>query len=121
MINGKKPPTGGWKLDLHSDKVMAIWFTDGNVRTMYSLDWKTRYSPYDTFLGEVRFQKLIAKYGDKAGYVLISKNDNAKAHLRTIIKAFQEGKEITVTDMLREKVEGYMKRHHQKFDSKLKK
>ena len=34
----------GWKLGQDSFTKMIVWFKDGNVRTMYSIDWKHKLS-----------------------------------------------------------------------------
>ncbi|MEO9870392.1 MAG: hypothetical protein ABJQ69_03755 [Ekhidna sp.] len=59
-------PKGGWKLKRDSHFKMIVWFKDGNVRTMYSLDWRHKYAPLDIKVGMGRLKKLIADYGSKA-------------------------------------------------------
>lgn len=62
----------GWKLGHDSFNKMIVWFKDGNVRTMYSIDWKHRYSEStDKALGMARFRKKIKEYGSLAGTVEI--------------------------------------------------
>lgn len=102
MIN---TPKGGWKLKRDSANVMVVWFTDGNIRTMYSLDWKHRFSKaFDKDLGWKRFHVLIIKYGDKAQGMLISKNDHEIPSMRTLLKLFSKGIEIPITKELKERI-----------------
>lgn len=58
----------GWKLGVDSETKLIVWFKDGNVRTMYSLDWKHKFSKVkDRNLGITRLRTLIKKYGPLAG------------------------------------------------------
>jgi len=58
----------GWKLGQDSATKLIVWFKDGNVRTMYSIDWKHRYSKTkDRQLGLARFRKKLKEYGPLAG------------------------------------------------------
>ena len=62
MTSSKK-----WKLGEDSMSKMIIWFQDGNIRTMYSLDWKHKHSKTrDKALGLERFRKLNKTYGTLA-------------------------------------------------------
>lgn len=61
-----------WKLKQDSFSKMIIWFADGNVRTLYSIDWKHKYSKNrDAKLGLDRFYTKIKQYGEKAQYCMI--------------------------------------------------
>ncbi len=62
-------PKGGWKLKRDSHYKMIVWFKDGNVRTMYSLDWRHKYAPRDKTIGINRLKKKIADYGVKANTI----------------------------------------------------
>lgn len=56
-----------WKLGQDSLSKMIVWFQDGNVRTMYSLDWRHKRSKTrDKAIGLERFNKLIKTYGASA-------------------------------------------------------
>jgi hypothetical protein len=57
------PPKGGWKLKRDSLTKLILWFHDGNIRTLYSLDWRHSYSARDREIGLERFQKRIELYG----------------------------------------------------------
>ena len=62
MAEGKK-----WKLGQDSSTKMIVWFKDGNVRTMYSIDWKHRLSKTKSkATGLQRFRKKIEEYGSLA-------------------------------------------------------
>ena len=39
-------PKEGWKLKRDSLSKLLIYFKDGNVRTLWSLDWKHKYSKF---------------------------------------------------------------------------
>ncbi len=65
-------PKGGWKMGRDSFSKMICWFKDGNIRTMFSLDWRHRYSRRrDRQIGLDRFHKKITEYGARAGVVEI--------------------------------------------------
>lgn len=101
----KTTPLGGWKLKRDSINVMVVWFTDGNKRTMYSLDWKHKFSPHkDETIGWLRFYNLKKRYGIRALGMLISKNDSDKPHLRTLLKLFSRGREIPITDNVKNRI-----------------
>lgn len=60
----------GWKLGQDSATKMIVWFKDGNVRTMYSIDWKHKFSKSKSKeLGLQRFRKKIKEYGALAGTI----------------------------------------------------
>jgi hypothetical protein len=62
----------GWKLGQDSFTKMIVWFKDGNVRTMYSIDWKHKLSKtISKETGLARFRKKIKEYGPLAGTVEI--------------------------------------------------
>jgi len=62
----------GWKLGKDSSTKMIVWFKDGNVRTMYSIDWKHKLSKTkDKETGLMRFRKKIKEYGPLAGTIEI--------------------------------------------------
>lgn len=60
------PPKGGWKLKRDSATKLIVWFRDGNIRTMYSIDWRHSYSVRDPEIGMARFMQLLGKYDTKA-------------------------------------------------------
>lgn len=70
---------------------MITWFKDGNVRTMYSIDWTNRYSVRDRQIGLQRFREKVTSYGDKARYAAVY--DVATGNT---LCQFVEGKEIPV-------------------------
>ena len=62
----------GWKLGQDSFTKMIVWFKDGNVRTMYSIDWKHKLSKTRSKeTGLARFRKKIQQYGPLAGTIEI--------------------------------------------------
>lgn len=62
----------GWKLGQDSYSKMIVWFKDGNIRTMYSIDWKHKLSrTRDRDIGLKRFRKKIQEYGALAGTIEI--------------------------------------------------
>ncbi|WP_010180402.1 hypothetical protein [Aquimarina agarilytica] len=79
----------GWKLGEDSSMKMIVWFKDGNVRTMYSIDWKHKFSKQkDQQLGMQRFKKLIKKYGVLAGTIAIYDKQSGE-----VLAKFYEGDE----------------------------
>ena len=65
-----------WKLGQDSYHKLVVWFADGNVRTLYSIDWRSRFSPQrDVMLGLNRLHRRIAEWGTKALIVEIYQND----------------------------------------------
>ena len=85
-------PKNGWKLNKHSFSKMIVWFKDGNIRTFYSLDWKSKYSNFrDPRIGLGRFKNLIAKYGVKAGTIEIYDQESGE-----IIAKYYEGIEVGI-------------------------
>jgi hypothetical protein len=65
-------PTGGWKLKRDSLSKLLIYFKDGNVRTLWSLDWKHKYSKIlDRNLGLFRLRKKVTEYGSQADVAII--------------------------------------------------
>jgi hypothetical protein len=64
-MNTDIAPKGGWKLGKDSLSKMIVWFADGNIRTMYSIDWKNRFRPRDKEIGIARFKSKISEYGVK--------------------------------------------------------
>ena len=82
----------GWKLKQDSFSKMIVWFKDGNVRTMYSLDWRHKYSKtIDKQTGLSRFHKKIKEYGALAGTIEIY--DKATG---TLIDKYYEGIQISI-------------------------
>ena len=62
----------GWKLGQDSFTKMIVWFKDGNVRTMYSIDWRHKLSrTRSKETGLERFRKKIKQYGPLAGTIEI--------------------------------------------------
>ncbi len=82
----------GWKLGQDSKTKMIVWFKDGNVRTMYSIDWRHKLSKTKSReTGLTRFRKKIKEYGPLAGTIEIYD----KATGQRIAK-FYEGNEMNI-------------------------
>jgi hypothetical protein len=65
-------PKEGWKLKRDSLSKLLIYFKDGNVRTLWSLDWKHKYSKFiDRNIGLARLRKKVTEYGTKADAAII--------------------------------------------------
>lgn len=64
-----------WKLGQDSYHKLVVRFTDGNVRTLYSIDWLHIYSPqrYEE-LGLKRLRQCITRWGTKARLAEIYEN-----------------------------------------------
>ena len=72
MSETEQLPKGGWKLIRDSSSKMIVWFKDGNVRTLHSIDWRSRYSKVrDKETGLARLRKKVADYGANAENVEI--------------------------------------------------
>lgn len=68
----ERVPPGGWKLKKHSFSKMIVWFADNNIRTMYSIDWRSRYSRLRSReTGLKRLRKKVEIYGEQATSVEI--------------------------------------------------
>ena len=81
-------PKGGWKLKQDSLSKLLVYFKDGNARTLWSLDWKHRYSKFlDSSLGLSRLRKKVSEYGTKADVAIIYDKDSGKE-----IEKYYEGK-----------------------------
>ena len=80
-------PRGGWKLGRDSFSKMICWFKDGQCRTMYSIDWRHKYSKQrDRGLGLQRFRIKVQRYGMKADTIEIY-----DAQSRDLIEKYYEG------------------------------
>ncbi|WP_430409199.1 hypothetical protein [Kordia sp.] len=67
--------TKGWKLKEDSETKMIVWFADGNIRTMYSIDWNYKFSKTKKReIGLARFFKKVEDYGEKAATIEIYDN-----------------------------------------------
>lgn len=87
-------PAKGWKLGRDSYSKMIIWFKDGNIRTMFSIDWRHRYSHQrDQQIGIARYKKKIAEYGLRAKTVEIYDTSSGK-----LLYKYREGKEVSTKD-----------------------
>lgn len=65
-------PKEGWKLKRDSLSKLLIYFKDGNVRTLWSLDWKHKYSKFiDRNIGLARLRKKVTEYSTKADAAII--------------------------------------------------
>lgn len=65
-------PRNGWKIKRDSLSKLLIYFKDGNVRTLWSLDWKHRYSKtIDRELGLKRLRRKVVEYGKRADVAII--------------------------------------------------
>ncbi len=72
-----------WAIPIDSYSKMIVWFLDGNIRTFYSLDWKSSHShSKDRAIGLQRFQKKITEYSPYAKKIKIYDlaSDNLIAH-----------------------------------------
>ena len=88
------PPKGGWKLGRDSYSKMIVWFKDGNIRTMFSIDWRHRYSKRrDKQIGLDRYKKKIAEYGALAGTIEVYDKASGK-----LIHKYYEGVEVSTDD-----------------------
>lgn len=84
--------TKGWKLKVDSETKMIVWFADGNIRTMYSIDWNYKFSKTKKReIGLARFYKKIEDYGEKATTIEIYDN-----HSGIRIAKFFKGEEIDI-------------------------
>ena len=109
----KNIPNDGWRIKRDSYSVMLVWFLDGNQRTFYSLDWQhPRSRIYDPEKGFQRFRRLIDKYGTKAGYIIISKNDDLLPRNRTILEIFYQGRPIELSSEMLEKARQSLSDRH---------
>ncbi len=89
-----KPPKG-WRYKVHSFSKMIVWFQDGNVRTFYSLDWKSKYSRHrDRTIGFKRFESLMDKYGRKARMVEVYDLTSGEVIFRYHEGKRQDGKNL---------------------------
>jgi len=83
-------PNDGWQLGRDSQSKLVVKFTDGNLRTFYSLDWRNKRMPYSNKeLGIERLEKLISKWGSKAQWAHIESTQT-----QTILKRYEYGIEI---------------------------
>lgn len=90
----EQPQKGGWKLGRDSFSKMICWFKDGNIRTMFSIDWRHRYSKIrDSNIGLERFKKKIAEYGSKADTIEVYDKATGKK-----IGKYYEGVELNLND-----------------------
>lgn len=64
-------PKEGWKLGTDSFSKLIVWFKDGNIRTMYSIDWTYRYGLRDREVGLQRLKRKVLQYGIKAKAAII--------------------------------------------------
>ncbi len=82
-------PRGGWKLARDSYSKMVVYFKDGNTRTLWSIDWRHRYSKQrDRQTGVNRLRKKITEYGSRADVAIIYDKATGKP-----VAKFFEGKE----------------------------
>ena len=87
-------PAKGWKLGRDSYSKMIVWFSDGNIRTMFSIDWRHRYSRQrDRQIGIQRYQKKIAEYGSRARSIEVYDKFSGK-----LIYKYHEGIEVNADD-----------------------
>lgn len=62
----------GWALKVDSYSKMIVWFLDGNIRTFYSLDWKSSHSPTkDRTVGIERLRRKMTDYAPKSRKIKI--------------------------------------------------
>lgn len=85
-------PAKGWKLGRDSYSKMIVWFVDGNIRTMYSIDWRHRYSQQrDRKIGLGRYRKKIIEYGLRAKSIEIY--DTVSGEL---LYKYKDGKRVQI-------------------------
>lgn len=64
-----------WKCGPDSFRKLIVWFVDGNIRTLYSLDWRHEFSKTrDERIGLERLYDEIAEWGSRAKVVEIYEN-----------------------------------------------
>ena len=74
-----KRPKDGWKLKRDSLTKLVIYYSDGNVRTFYSLDWKSRYSPWRSRKkGLTGLLALVGKHGPMSDAALVYDNGSGQ-------------------------------------------
>lgn len=72
MEETKEVPGDGWKIKRDSFYKLLVYFTDGNSRTYYSIDWIYRFSKRrDMLVGIKRFKNMIERWGKRARVVII--------------------------------------------------
>ena len=90
-------PPKGWKLGRDSFSKMIIWFADGNVRTMFSIDWRHRFSQNrDREIGLRRYRKMIKEYGSRAAYIEIYDKESGK-----LLYRYREGSTVDLKKIKR--------------------
>lgn len=63
---------GKWTIPIDSYSKMIVWFYDGNIRTFYSLDWKSSHSlTKDRQIGLDRLQRKLTDYKPHARKIKI--------------------------------------------------
>lgn len=83
-------PPKGWKLIRDSFSKLVVWFKDGNIRTFYSIDWKSRYDKNrDRNIGLQRFRKMLDTWGAKSETSEIYDKSSGK-----LLEKYFEGKKI---------------------------
>lgn len=83
-----------WKLGQDSFSKLSVYFTDGNKRFWYSIDWRSKYSKTrDRNLGLSRFEKKIAEWGNRAETVMIWDKETD-----TLIALYKYGKKINTDE-----------------------
>lgn len=85
-----------WKNGPDSFHKLIVWFVDGNVRTLYSLDWRHSSSKIrDEKIGFERFYKKIAEWGARAGVVEIYVNIYGTKGGRKVAR-FENGMQVAL-------------------------
>jgi len=80
-----------WKLGMDSYHKLIVWFADGNTRTIYSIDWKSKFSHNrDAELGLQRLRKCIARWGHLALVVEIYENSYGTRN-GAVIERYEQG------------------------------
>lgn len=80
-----------WKLGQDSAYKLIVWFIDGNVRTLYSIDWRHKFSKQkDAQLGLNRYYKKIQEWGNRAETVEIYIN-NYGSKSGDLIERYHQG------------------------------
>ncbi|EDP96498.1 hypothetical protein U8527_10310 [Kordia algicida OT-1] len=82
----------GWKLKHDSETKLIVWFADGNIRTLYSIDWNYKFSKTKKReIGLARFYKKIEDYGEKA---ITAEIYDMSSGMR--IAKFRRGEEVAI-------------------------
>lgn len=86
-------PKGGWKIKRDSLSKLVVYFKDGNARTLWSLDWKHKFSKIlNQNLGLLRLRNKVSEYGARADVAIIYDKKSGNE-----IDKYFEGKQVNKT------------------------